>query len=169
MRRTLDGFKGLSDNVLARLRENLYRHIVGYHIFLNQCPDEIVLRIRGGREAYLDLLEADLYQQLEEFEFILQTHRVDQSLIAVSQIHAAPDGRFLDAVLFHPVVCNLGGHMVGLDVFFLNRFAVHVKTSFLVESLQGGSPQVTSLRVTLPQNALTTAGTLSLPSARSGT
>ena len=80
---TLHGLKGLADNMLPRLSQHLNGHVLRNHVTLYQCPDEIVLRVRGGREPHFDLLEADLHQKLKKLQLIFQRHRVDQRLIAV--------------------------------------------------------------------------------------
>jgi len=56
--------------------------------------DEIEIGLRGGREKTdLDLLEAHLYQKVEHAPLALGAHRLDESLVAVTQIDAAPDRR----------------------------------------------------------------------------
>ena len=37
---------------------------------------------------------ADADQEFEIFDFVFYAHRLRQGLVAVSQIHAAPNGRF---------------------------------------------------------------------------
>ena len=51
----------------------------------------------AAREADLDLLEADVHEQAEEGELLLQAHRGDEGLVPVAQVDAAPDGRVVDA------------------------------------------------------------------------
>ena len=81
---TLDRLEGLADNMLSRLRQYLNGHILRDHVALDQCTDKIVLSIGRSGETNLDLLETDLYQHLEEFQLIFQTHGIDQCLVAVS-------------------------------------------------------------------------------------
>ena len=82
--RTLDCFEGLADDMLSRLRQYLNGHILRDHVALDQCTDKVVLSVGGSGKTNLDLLETDLYQHLEEFQLIFQTHGIDQCLVAVS-------------------------------------------------------------------------------------
>ena len=127
----LHRLEGLADDVLPGLGQHLDGHVVGDHVPLDQGPDEIVLRVRGGREAHLDLLEADVHQEPEELQLILQGHGIDQGLVAVPEIHAAPDGGLLDGVLPHPVVGHLRGHMVSFAVFLADCGLIHILRPFL--------------------------------------
>ncbi len=99
---SLESLKGLCDYMLARLSENLYRNIIWYHIFLDQSSAENVFRFRSCGKTDLDLLEADLYEQIEELELFIEAHRDDKRLIAVSEVNAAPHRSFVDVVLFCP-------------------------------------------------------------------
>ena len=82
--RTLDCLEGLADDMLSRLRQYLNGHILRDHVSFDQSTDKIVLSIGRSGETNLDLLETDLYQHLEEFQLIFQTHGIDQCLVAVS-------------------------------------------------------------------------------------
>ena len=93
---------GLAHNVLAGLGEHLHGHVIRDQIALDQCAQELIFRLRRSRKADLDLLEAHLDQCLEELDFLVQTHRHHQRLIAVAQVHRAPDGRFFDMVALRP-------------------------------------------------------------------
>src|SRR5699024_5412295 len=55
--------------------------------------DEVEVRRRGGGEADLDLLEAELHEQVEEAALAAAVHRVDERLVAVTQVGGAPDRR----------------------------------------------------------------------------
>jgi hypothetical protein len=81
------------DQVFAALAEHLDGDIVGNAVFLDEAAGEIKLDLRGRREADLDLLEADLHEQLEEFELLLDAHGLGEGLVAIAQVDAAPDGR----------------------------------------------------------------------------
>ena len=98
--RALRAFERLErapDQWLARLRQHLHRHVVGNQPLVDQAPDEIELGLRGRRKADLDFLEAELDQQAEHPHFPLGVHRLDQRLVAVAKIDAAPRGRAVDA------------------------------------------------------------------------
>ena len=83
MRSALDRLKGLLDNVLPRLREHLYCHVVRYHISFYQSTHKLILGLRCRRKTDLDLLKADLDKHLKKLQFLVQTHRLDQRLITV--------------------------------------------------------------------------------------
>ena len=95
-------FERLLDDMLARLRQNLHRHVVGDQIVLYEAAQERKLRIGCGRKSHLDLLEANLHEHLVKFQLLLQTHRNDQRLIAVAQIDAAPRRRLRRMLLLEP-------------------------------------------------------------------
>ena len=123
--RTFYRFKGLADDMFSRLRQHLNGHIIGNHVAFDQGTDKIVLGIGRSRKTNLDLLETDLYQQLKEFQLIFQAHGIDQSLVTISQVNAAPDGGLGNAVLLHPVVGHLGGHKISFLIFCCYVCAVH--------------------------------------------
>ena len=104
MRSSLYCLKGLLNDVLSGLCQYLNGNIIRNHILLNQSTDELVLGVRSGREAHFNFLESDLYQHGEKFQLFIKTHRLNQCLIPVTQIHAAPDRRLFDRVLLHPVI-----------------------------------------------------------------
>ncbi len=91
---------GAFDQVLARLGEHLDGHVVGNPLLFDQAADEIEVRLRGGGESDFDLFEAEAHQELEEAQLTLGAHGLDQGLVTVAQIDAAPDG-------------GLGEHPVG--------------------------------------------------------
>ena len=104
----LDRLEGAADDVLARLREHLDGDVVGDEVLLDEGAKEGVLRLARGGEAHLDLLEADPKEQFEKFELGLQRHGLDERLVAVAQIDAAPDGRSFHHVFFRPIHAALG-------------------------------------------------------------
>ena len=92
---TFQGFEGAIDQVVARLGERCDGHIVRNLVFVDQPAHEVVVRLAGRRKADHDLLDADIDQQLPEPLFLFHRHRFEQRLVAVTQIFADPDGRFL--------------------------------------------------------------------------
>ena len=127
MGRPLHRFKCLADNVVPRLGQHLDRHVLRDHIPLDELPDKPVLRIGSRREPHFDLLKANLRQHPEKFQLFFQAHGFDQRLVAVPQIHAAPDGRFFNGLLFHPVITYFRGHKIRFSVF---RGNVHLPSPF---------------------------------------
>ena len=53
----------------------------------------------AGRETDLDLLEAELDEQVEHLSFAVRCHRVDERLVAVAQIRAEPAGRLREPLV----------------------------------------------------------------------
>ncbi len=102
--RALDGLEGAADDVVAALGQHLHGDVVGDHILLDEGTQELVLGLAGGREADLDLLEADPDQHLEELQLLFQAHGHDQRLIAVAQVHAAPCRCLFNVIFFDPAV-----------------------------------------------------------------
>ena len=100
---TLYGFKGFTDNMFSRLSQYLDGNILGNHILFDQCAKEVILGFGSSGETNFNLLKANLYQHLEKLQFFIQTHGFNQSLIAVTQVNAAPDGSFINIVFLYPV------------------------------------------------------------------
>ena len=116
----VDGLKGLADEVLPGLDQHLDGHVVGDVSALDEGADELVLRLGGGGEPHLDLLDADVHQGVEELQLLLHVHGVHQGLVAVPQVHRAPDGGRFQL----PVGPGAAGHLEGDegDVLLLCRF-----------------------------------------------
>ena len=66
VRCAFDCLESLLDDVLTRLCQNLYSHIIRNHITLDQSTHEDELRLGCCRESDLDLLESDIHKHLEE-------------------------------------------------------------------------------------------------------
>ena len=112
----LDGLEGLADDVVTALGQHLHGDILGDHVLFDQGAQELILGVAGGRKAHLDLLEADLYQHLEELQLFLKAHGHDQGLIAVAQVHTAPCGGFFNVILLYPAVIACGYRVVTRSV-----------------------------------------------------
>ena len=81
---------GAADQVLAALGEHLDGHVVGNEVVLDDVADEVEVGLGRRGETHLDLLEPHRDQLDEHGVLALQIHRVDQGLVAVAQVHAAP-------------------------------------------------------------------------------
>ena len=86
-------FDGAFDQILARLHEHLEPYIVRRALLLDEPAVEGELGVRRGRKADFDFLEASFHERLEQLQFLRNVHRHGERLVAVAQIHAAPDGR----------------------------------------------------------------------------
>jgi hypothetical protein len=91
--RALDRLEGPLDLLLARLRQHLDRDVVGDDVFLDDAAHEVEVGLRRGREADFDLAEADRDEAVPQPQLALRSHRLDQRLVAVAEVHAAPDRR----------------------------------------------------------------------------
>ncbi len=85
--------EGAADQGLARLRQHLDRHVGRDAVLVDQLAHEVVFDLRCRRKTDLDLLEADPDQRLEHAQLARDVHRLDQRLVAVAQVDAAPDRR----------------------------------------------------------------------------
>ena len=89
--RSGDGLEGAADEVLARLHQHLHGDVGGDAVLVDEAAQEIEFRVRGRGKADLDLLEADLAEQVEELELFLHRHGLRERLISVAKVDAAPD------------------------------------------------------------------------------
>ena len=103
----LDCLKGSADNMLSGLCQHLNRDIIRNQIFIDQLSQKFKFRLACCRKADFNFLEANLDKQLEKLDFFIQTHRYDQCLIAIPQIHTAPLRCFFYILFFCPVHTRL--------------------------------------------------------------
>ena len=87
---------GLADQFFSRLRQDLNFDIIGDFTLLYQEADEIEIRLGRRGEADLNFLEAKLDQMAKHTQLALMPHRLDQRLVSVAQVHAAPDRGLVD-------------------------------------------------------------------------
>jgi len=92
-------FVGALDEFGASLGQHLDRDIVGNGSLGDDLPDEVEVGLARRWEAHLDLLESHRYQEFEESPLAGRVHRVDERLVAIPQVHRAPDrGRSDDLI-----------------------------------------------------------------------
>ena len=84
---------GALDQVLTGLGQHRDRHVVGHAVLLDQLAHEGEVGLAGAREADLDLLVAHRDEQLEHPQLAGRAHRVDQGLVAVTQVGGQPARR----------------------------------------------------------------------------
>ncbi len=87
------------DELAAALCKHLDGDVVRDQISLDEETDEVVVGLRRGWETDLYLLEADLEQDVPEAPLALWIHGVDERLIAVPKVDAAPQRRPVDALV----------------------------------------------------------------------
>ena len=87
---------GARDQLGPRLRQHLNGHIIGNQALLDDLAHEVEIRLRSGGKSDLDFLEADSDQHVEHAALARRVHGLDQRLVAVPQIDAAPGRRRRD-------------------------------------------------------------------------
>ena len=150
----LDSFKGLADDMLARLGEHLNADIVGYQPVRDKTAAEFVFRFACRGETYLDLLKAELYEHPEEFELFIEAHRYHKSLIPVAEINAAPYRSFIDVLFFHPLIAALRRHEIISLIFavyfhFTSPATIYIPAIFMTGNIFGSvhSSRIRSVRI----------------------
>ena len=108
--RAFHRLKRPADQVFTALHKHLNGHIVRDIIAFDKRAQDLIFRLGRGREADLDLFNADIHKRLEHLELFFEIHRIDQRLIAVAQIDRAPDRRFFDGFCRPCAVGNVYGH-----------------------------------------------------------
>jgi len=83
------------DQVAARLGQHLDDDVIGNFAGFDEATDKVEIGGAGGRKSDLDLLDADLDQQIEEALLLFRIHRIDQRLVAVAQIGGQPARRLV--------------------------------------------------------------------------
>ena len=99
VRRAVERFHGAFDELGACLAEHLHGDVLRHHAAVDDAADEVVVRLRRRRKAHLDFHETDFEQQLVHAQLFVHIHRVDQRLVAIAQVHAAPARRFGEGVV----------------------------------------------------------------------
>ena len=79
-----------ADQFLARLRQHHQRDVVRHQLLLDEISHGLEIRVGCGRETHFDFLEADADQRLEQPLLGLAAHGLEERLVAVAQIRAAP-------------------------------------------------------------------------------
>ena len=85
--------------MLAALYQHLNLNVVGDQLAVYQSAQKVILDLGRRRETHLDLLKAQLHQKVEHLHLLLHHHGLHQSLVAVTQVHAAPYRRFFDLLV----------------------------------------------------------------------
>ena len=106
-----ESLKGLFNQVRPGLGKNLYGHVSRDSVILNQVAHELIV-VPGSRgKPHLDFLETQFDELIPQSRFLWCGHRLNQGLVAISQIHATPVRRFFDDTIGPPPV----GHGDGLE------------------------------------------------------
>ena len=105
----LEGIDRATDEVFAGLDEDLNGDVLRDAVLLDEFARERELRVGGGGEADLDLLEADAAEHLEHLVLLRDVHRDGQGLIAVAEIDRAPAGGLLNACVWPAAIREADG------------------------------------------------------------
>ncbi len=112
--RTLDGLEGAADQFLAGLGQHLDGDVVRDRVGLDELTDEVEVGLARGREADLDLLVAHPDQEVEHPLLAGRAHRVDEGLVAVTQVDGAPARRCRDDLVRPGPVAQADGRECGI-------------------------------------------------------
>jgi hypothetical protein len=110
------------DERLARLREHHQRDVVRHELLIDERTNGVVVRLRSGRKAHFDFPKAYVHEHFEEPLLSLAAHGLEQRLVAIAQIGAAPDGRGGDLARGPLPVGQVNGRE---RTVFLRRIAQH--------------------------------------------
>ena len=91
--RPLERLEGAGDEIFARLHQHLDGDIVRNEVAIDEFAHEVEIGLRRPPEAHLDVLEADVHHQRPHLQLLGHRHRLDQRLVAVAQVHSAPERR----------------------------------------------------------------------------
>src|SRR6188768_2573722 len=80
----------VANQFLARLRDHHDRDVVGNQLLLDEIAHRLEIRIRRRRKAHFDFLEAHADQRLEQALLGLAAHGLEERLVAVAKVGAAP-------------------------------------------------------------------------------
>ncbi len=89
-----DGFKSSLYLLFPALCQHLDANILRYHLPVHKLAQKIIFDLARRRKSYFDLTKAQLNQMLEHLNFFMHYHRINQRLVSIPKIHAAPYRRF---------------------------------------------------------------------------
>ena len=118
-RRTLNGLKCFTDDMVTALGQHLNGDIVRDAVAIDQGAQEVVLGLGRCREADLNLLKADPDEHIIKFKLFFQIHGNDQALVAIAQVYAAPGGSLFDMVFLGPFIDMAGLNRRGIITYMI--------------------------------------------------
>ena len=119
--RALERFICATDEVLARLGEDLNGHIVGDESFLDNRAYEVEVSLRRRRETHLDFLVPHPHERFEHHALAFGAHRVNESLVSVAKIDGTPPGCRGNRLRRPRAVGKVDGRGVGVRAIAVNR------------------------------------------------
>ena len=104
-------FKSALQKFFPALGQNLHDHVVWNQFSVYKLAQKIKFNLTCSREADLYFLKTEFNQIIKKLYFFGHDHGINQRLIAVAQIHAAPDGRLFN-LLVGPLPLGVIHHRV---------------------------------------------------------
>ena len=89
--RSLHSFEISLYLLFPALRQHLKLYIIGKELSLDNLTYEVIFYLAGCGKSHLDLLKAKFYKIIKEFYLLRYHHGIYESLVSVTQIHAAPE------------------------------------------------------------------------------
>jgi hypothetical protein len=84
-------------------------NIVWYLFFLDEAADKVEVGVAGCRVGNLDLLHSSFDDGVEEGRFLLNSHRIGQGLVSISEICGEPDGCPLECLRWPLAILEVQG------------------------------------------------------------
>jgi hypothetical protein len=103
------------------LHQHLDGDAVGDLPVIDEEAAEIEIRLGGGRKADLDFLETHLDERVPHAKLALVAHGLDQRLVAVTQVDAAPDGGLCNLFLRPGAIRQLHWRVSSVLLFWGNH------------------------------------------------
>ena len=101
--------KGTLHQMLPALGQHLNRHVIRNQLPLHKLPQKIKLNLRRRRKSDFNFLKAHFHKKVKHFHLLFHHHGLHKSLVAVTQIHAAPNGRLFN-FLIRPFSLRIVNH-----------------------------------------------------------
>ena len=106
-----DRLEAAFDELRPRLRQHGDRRLARDELLLDQEPHEVEVRPGRSRKADLDLGNSECEQQREEPLLARAVHRVDQRLVAVSEVRRAPGRGRVDDTIGPRAIAKIDGRV----------------------------------------------------------
>ena len=78
------------EEFVTTLDQHLNPHVFGCEVLFDDLAHEVEVGLTGRGETDFDLREAHLHERVEHPALALGIHRIDESLVAVTQVDRAP-------------------------------------------------------------------------------
>ena len=115
----LQAFNRTINQMLSCLRQHLDCYIVRNMAPINKFAKEIKISVRGRGKPHLNFFEAHFNKHFEHTHFTHGIHRLNQRLIAITQINRTPGWCFIDGLRWPGAVFKLNSRK--WLVFFMAR------------------------------------------------